>query len=147
MTIALGADHGGYYLKEQIKRYFDTVGTKYIDTGCDSIDSTDYPIYAEKVATAIIEKKADFGVLICTTGSGIAIAANKFKGIRCGVAYNSETAILLRLHNNANVIAFGAQFTSENEALERIHLFLSTEFSSSERHARRVKEIETIENK
>lgn len=140
MRIAIGSDHGGYILKEIVKRELIAKGYDVLDEGTYSLDSCDYPVFGLAVANAVKEKNADYGVVICTSGEGIMMAANKVKGIRCGLAYNDEVAQLMRQHNDANVIAFGAKFMEEKDVLRRIEIFLNTEFEGG-RHQRRVQEI------
>ena len=107
--IALGCDHGGYELKQEIKKYLDEKGIEYKDYGCDSLDSVDYPVYAKKVAHAILDGECEKGILICGTGIGISITANKFKGIRAAVCTDCFTAEATRLHNDANILALGGR--------------------------------------
>ena len=141
MVIAIGCDHGGFQRKEEAKEYLQSLGHEVIDCGTYSLDSCDYPIFGRKVAELVSEGKANFGVVICTSGEGIMMAANKVKGVRCGLAYNDEVASLMRQHNNANVISFGAKFMNKEEVLHRIDIFLNTEFEGG-RHERRVNLIE-----
>ena len=140
MKIALGSDHGGYKLKESIKKYLIDNGYEVIDHGTYSLESCDYPIFGLAVAKSVSKKDADYGVVVCTSGEGIMMAANKVKGVRCGLAYNDEVAKLMRQHNDANVIAFGAAFMEEKDVLNRINIFLNTPFEGG-RHERRVNEI------
>lgn len=141
MVIAIGCDHGGYQRKEEAKKHLMSLGHKVIDCGTNSIDSCDYPIYGRQVAERVASGAADFGVVICTSGEGIMMAANKVKGVRCGIGYNDEVAALMRQHNNANVISFGAKFMNKEEVLHRIDIFLTTDFEGG-RHERRVNLIE-----
>lgn len=141
MKISIGSDHAGFNYKEEIKKYLETKGNQVIDCGTYSLDSCDYPIFAKKAAEYVANKEADFGVLVCSSGEGIMITANKTKGIRCGIGYNDDVSRLLRQHNNANMIAFGANFMKLDDVLRRIDIFLSTEFEGG-RHQRRVNEIE-----
>ena len=140
--IALGCDHGGYELKQEIKKYLDEKGIEYKDYGCDSLDSVDYPIYAKKVAHAILDGECEKGILICGTGIGISITANKFKGIRAAVCTDCFTAEATRLHNDANMLALGEGNTGVNLAVEIVDTFLDTPFSGEEKHARRISKLE-----
>ena len=141
MKIVLASDHAGYTYKKEIKEFLKSKGIQVIDVGTNSIESCDYPIFAHEAAKRVAEGDADFGILICSSGEGIAIAANKVKGVRAGIAYNDEVAGLMRQHNNANMIAFGATFMKLPDVLRRIEIFLKTPFEGG-RHERRVNEIE-----
>ena len=141
MKIALGCDHGGYELKEQVKKHLETKGYEILDLGCNSNDSVDYPIYGKAVGEAVVSEKANFGIVICGTGIGMSIAANKVKGVRAGLCMNTTMARLTREHNNANVLAFGARMIGDVLALEIVDTFLNTEFQGG-RHLRRVSMIE-----
>lgn len=137
MKIAIGCDHGGFELKEQLRRYLSANGHEVIDCGTDSVESVHYPVFAKMVAKNVLSGRAEFGIVICTTGEGVSIAANRFKGIRCGIAYNDEVTRLMRAHNNANIISFGARFISLEDAIKRVNIFLSTKFEGG-RHQVRV---------
>lgn len=141
MTIVLASDHAGYTYKEAVKEFLKQKGHDIIDVGTNSLESCDYPIFAKAAAEKVAGGEAKFGVLICSSGEGIMIAANKVRGVRAGLAYNDEVARLMRQHNNANMIAFGASFMSLEDIKKRVEIFLSTEFEGG-RHDRRVKEIE-----
>lgn len=141
--IALGCDHGGYELKQEIKKHLDEQNVSYIDYGCDSLESTDYPIYAKKVARAIQSGECDKGILICGTGIGISITANKFKGIRAALCSDCFSAEATRLHNDANILAMGGRVVGPGHALKIVDTFLNTSFSGDERHMRRIRQIET----
>lgn len=141
MRIAIGCDHGGYELKEQLRRYLSGNGYDVIDCGTDSVESVHYPVFAKLVANKILKGEAEFGVVVCTTGEGVCITANRFKGIRCGIAYNDEVARLMRAHNNANIISFGARFTPLEDAIRRLETFLKTPFEGG-RHQTRVEMID-----
>lgn len=143
MKIAIGNDHAGYKTKLEVISYLNGKGIETIDCGTYSEDSCDYPDFAKATGEKVINNKADYGVLICGSGEGISIAANKVKGIRCGIAYNDEVAKLMRQHNNANIIAFGARFMTNEEIIQRINIFLETPFEGG-RHAQRVAKIENI---
>ena len=141
--IAIGSDHGGYDLKEEVKKYLAEAGYEYKDMGCDTKASCDYPVYGRAVAEAVADGSCEKGIVICTTGIGISITANKVPGIRCALCADSTSAKLTRLHNNANVLALGAGIVGNNLALEIVKTFLETEFSGEERHQRRIDLIES----
>ena len=141
MKIVIASDHAGYAYKEEIKKYLAAKGYAVIDVGTNSLESCDYPIFAHQAAEKVVSGEVEYGVLVCSSGEGIAIAANKTKGIRAGIAYNDEVAGLMRQHNNANMIAFGASFMKLEDVLRRIDIFLKTPFEGG-RHERRVNEIE-----
>ncbi|MCI9144351.1 MAG: ribose 5-phosphate isomerase B [Lachnospiraceae bacterium] len=142
--IAIGSDHGGYGLKQRVIRYLEEKGIPYEDMGCYNEDSCDYPVFGHAVAKAVAEGKCEKGIVICTTGIGISISANKHPGIRCALCADSVSAKLTRLHNDANMLAMGAGIVGENLALEIVDVFLNTAFSGEERHMRRVRLIEEI---
>ncbi|MBQ7584122.1 MAG: ribose 5-phosphate isomerase B [Lachnospiraceae bacterium] len=142
MKIAIACDHGGYELKVKLIPHLKELGHEITDFGCDSTDSVDYPSYGRAVGHAVADKKADRGIVICTTGIGISIAANKVKGVRAAVCTNGLMAKMTRLHNDANILALGANITGYGLAEEICDVFLDTEFSGGERHVRRVKAIE-----
>lgn len=140
--IALGSDQAGYELKQVIIRHLEKRGLEYKDYGSYSAEPVDYPVYGKKVAQAIVEGECDRGILICGTGIGISIAANKVKGIRAAVCSDCFSAEATRLHNDANVLAFGARVVGPGLAEKIVDVFLDTEFSGIERHKRRVDMIE-----
>ena len=142
--IVIGSDHGGYKLKEEVKRYFDEKEIKYVDKGTFSEESVDYPEIAKAVAKEVSEKRADTGILICRSGIGMSICANKFKGVRCAPCYEEQTAKFARMHNNANILALGADYISTNDAICIVRQFLATEFEGG-RHRARVDLINEIE--
>lgn len=144
MKIAIGADHGGYKLKEEIKIYLEEKEIEYKDFGTDSELRADYPIIAKEVSKCVQSKECEFGILICRTGYGMAMVANKFKGIRCAPCYNEETAKFAKMHNNMNVMALGADHISTNEAICVLRMALATEFEGG-RHQERLDMIEEIE--
>ena len=144
MKIAVGSDHGGLEYKNAIKEHLEKQGHKVTDVGTYTKESCHYPIFGAEVAKKVSSKECDFGVVVCTSGEGIAIAANKIKGVRCGIAYNDDVARLMRQHNNANVIAFGQAFMSLEDVLRRVDIFLSTEFEGG-RHQTRVDLISSLE--
>ena len=143
--IAIGSDHGGYLLKEEVKKYLDEKEIPYIDFGTDSEERVDYPIYAEKVAKAKQNNECEKGILICGTGFGVSIVANKFKGIRCASCWNEEVAKLLKGHNDANIIALPGRFINISQAVTILRAWLATEFMGG-RHSERVQMIKDIEN-
>lgn len=140
--IALGCDHGGYELKKEIIKYLEDNNISYKDFGCDSTQAVDYPVYARKVANAIVEGECDKGILICGTGIGISIAANKVKGIRAALCHDVFSAEATRLHNNSNILAMGGRVVGPGLAIKIVDTFLHTEFSNDERHIRRINQIE-----
>lgn len=140
--IAIGCDHGGYDLKMTIVNHLKAQGKEVLDLGCDSKDSVDYPAFGHAVGKAVAEGKCEKGIVICTTGIGISISANKIKGIRCALCADTLSAKMTRLHNDANVLAMGAGIVGENLAKEIVDTFLGTEFSNEERHQRRIDLIE-----
>lgn len=146
MKIAIGSDHGGFAYKAAIIEHLKSNGYDVIDVGTFSLDSCHYPIYGAEVGRKVASKECDFGVVICTSGEGISMAANKIKGVRCGLCYNDEVARLMRQHNDANVIAFGQKFMKLEDVLRQLDIFLNTEFEGG-RHQIRVDMISDLENK
>lgn len=146
MKIAIGSDHVGVDLRQEISDYLRELGHEVIDMGPDSKERTDYPLYGQKVALAITEGKADCGILICGTGVGISIAANKVKGIRAVVCSEPYSAMLSKQHNNTNVLAFGARVVGSELAKMIVKSWLDAEFEGG-RHARRVEMLGDIEEK
>ncbi|MGB9749276.1 MAG: ribose 5-phosphate isomerase B [Caldisericia bacterium] len=144
MKIAIGSDHAGFELKEDLKKSFSQE-FDIIDVGTNSTESVDYPDFAKKVCDIILKKDADFGILICGTGIGMSITANKFKGIYAALCYDTNTANLARSHNNANVICLGGRTTKLNDAIEIVKTFLGSSFEGG-RHERRFGKINDIEN-
>ena len=147
MKIAIGCDHGGINLKPVLVDYLEKQGIEYKDFGTFTKDSCDYNDYAEKVANAVAEKECDLGILICGTGIGMSIVANKVKGVRCAHCHDVFSAKMTKLHNDANVIAFGERVIGAGLMLEIVDAFIHTEFSGDERHVRRVEKIKALENK
>lgn len=141
MKIALGCDHGGYELKEKVKSHLEKKGYEVLDLGCHSTESVNYPVYGKAVGEAVAKKEADYGVVICGTGIGISIAANKVKGVRAALCMNTTMARLTREHNDANVLAFGARMVGDVLALEMVDTFLNTTFEGG-RHVARVEMLE-----
>ena len=142
--IALGSDHGGFPLKQHVKEYLDSHGLDYVDYGCADTTSCDYPVYAKAAAEAVASGKCERGIVICTTGVGISIAANKVKGIRCALCGDTLSAEMCRRHNNANMLAMGAGIVGPNLAERMVDVFLSTEFDGG-RHTKRVELMMEIE--
>lgn len=140
--IALGSDHGGFELKQEIIKHFESKGIPYKDFGCYDASSCDYPFYAKEVCKSILNGESEKGILICGTGLGISMAANRIKGIRAAVCTDCFCAEATRLHNDANVLALGGRVVGSGLALKIVDTFLNTEFSNEERHIRRIKQIE-----
>jgi ribose 5-phosphate isomerase B len=140
--IAIGSDHGGYALKERLKQFLEEKGLAYQDMGCTSKASCDYPIYGRLVAQSVAKGESDRGIVICTTGIGISMTANKVPGVRCALCSDLYSAKMTRLHNDANVLALGAAIVGEGLAVAIAEVFLNTEFSMEEKHCRRVNMIE-----
>lgn len=140
--IAIGSDHAGYLLKQIIIQYLEQNNLSYKDYGCYSEQSCDYPVYAKKVANAIVDGECDKGILICGTGIGISIAANKIKGIRAALCHDCFSAQACREHNNANIIAMGSRVIGSGLAVKVVEEFLNTEFSNDKRHIDRINQIE-----
>jgi ribose 5-phosphate isomerase B len=144
MKIAIGADHAGFALKDQVRDALRLAGHEVIDAGTHSVESTDYPDYAGAVALDVVSGAADRGILVCSTGVGMSIAANKVDGIRAALAFNSDEVRLTRAHNDANIITIGARHTAPEAANEMVRIFLETPFEGG-RHARRIGKIEKLE--
>jgi len=142
--IAIAADHAGFEVKEKVKKLLDRMGVSYEDFGTVSTDSVDYPDYARKVAEGVAKGDFDNGLLVCGSGTGMAIAANKVPGVRAAVAWNEEIARLAREHNNVNVLSLAARFTAEEEIENIISAWLNAKFDGG-RHERRVEKIAEIE--
>lgn len=140
--VALGCDHGGYELMQEVIAYLDEKGVEYKNFGCNSTEAVDYPIYAKKVAKAVQSGECEKGILICGTGIGISITANRFKGIRAALCGDCFSAEATRLHNDANILAMGGRVTGPGLAVKIVDTFLNTEFSNGERHVNRIKAID-----
>lgn len=140
--IAIGSDHGGYDLKEVIVAHLKEQGIAVKDYGCNDKSSCDYPIYGRAVAEAVAKGECEKGIVICTTGIGISITANKVKGIRCALCADTLTAQMTRQHNDANVLAMGGGIVGPNLGISIVDTFLNTDFSEEEKHRRRVSLIE-----
>lgn len=144
MKISLGSDHGGFRLKEEIKTALEKKGIEVVDCGCFSEERVDYPVYAKAVCKMVQRKECDYGVLVCTTGIGMSIVANKYKGIRAALVTNIESAHLTRQHNNSNIICLSQKFTETKDAIEYVLTFLDEKFIYG-RHEDRIKMIEEVE--
>ncbi|MBC7087761.1 MAG: ribose 5-phosphate isomerase B [Tissierellales bacterium] len=144
MKIGIGSDHGGYELKEELKKYMIEKGIEVVDFGTNDLSSVDYPDYAKLVAEAVINKEVERGVVICGTGIGISIAANKIKGIRCALCSDTYSARMSMEHNNANMIALGGRVLGVDLAKEILNAYLSANFEGG-RHLRRIEKISAIE--
>jgi ribose 5-phosphate isomerase B len=147
MKIALGTDHGGVRLKQDIIDVIHLLGHEVVDVGCNCTDSVDYPDYALPVCELVVEGKVDRGILVCGTGIGMSIAANKVKGIRCALVHDVFSAKATREHNDTNVLALGERVIGPGLACEIVKEWLGTEFSGEERHVNRVNKIKLIEER
>ena len=141
MKISLACDHGGYLLKEEVKKYLEDLGHEVVDCGTYSLDSCDYPDFAHKAAEMVSKGEVERGIVVCTSGEGVCICANKHHGVRCGLLYNEEVAELTRRHNNVNMVSLGAKYVTKKDALKYIDLFLKTPFDGG-RHEGRVNKIQ-----
>ena len=146
MKISIACDHGGLNLKKAVIKYLVDNGYEYVDYGTNTTDSCDYPDFALPAAEAVANKECDFGIVICSTGIGVSIVANKVPGVRCAHCHDSYCAMYTRLHNNSNVLAMGEKVVGVGVALEIVEKFLTTEFEGG-RHERRVNKIAEIEKK
>lgn len=140
--IAIGCDHGGYELKQEIIKYLQDAKMEYKDYGCFDTNAVDYPVYAKEVANAVADGAAEKGILICGTGIGISIAANKVKGVRAALCHDCFSAQATREHNDANIVAMGARVIGAGLAVKIVDIFLHTEFSGEQRHVNRIAQIE-----
>lgn len=145
MKIAIAADHAGFLLKEKLRDYLKAEGHDVTDFGTTSTESTDYPDWAAKVARQVASGEAERGVLVCSSGVGMSIAANKIHGVRAALGTHAEEVTLVRAHNDANVLTLGAKFTEEPEAKQLLDVFIATPFDGG-RHARRVGKITQLES-
>ncbi|MCQ2474615.1 MAG: ribose 5-phosphate isomerase B [Clostridia bacterium] len=145
--IAIGCDHGGFELKEAVKKHLDERKIEYKDFGTYSADSCDYAVFAEKAARAVAGGECERGLLFCGTGVGISMAANKVRGIRACCCSDKFSAEMTRLHNDANMLCLGGRVVSAEKAIELVDIFLDTEFSGEERHIRRIAQITDLENR
>lgn len=146
MRISIGSDHGGFDYKERLIEELEKEGHTLIDNGTFSKESCNYAEFALKTALKVATNDADFAILICNSGEGVSIAANKVKGVRCAILYNDEVAHLAKEHNNANAIAFGANFMTFDQVLNRVHIYMNSKFEGG-RHEKRVQTIIDFENK
>ena len=142
---AIGSDHGGYKLKEEIKRYLEEKEIEYTDCGTFNEESVDYPEIAKAVSLEVQNRECEKGIIICRSGIGMSMVANKFKGIRCAKCNDEEEAKFSRMHNNSNLLALGADYMDVNKAIRIVRTWIATEFEGG-RHEARVKMIEEIEN-
>ena len=141
MKISIASDHGGFVLKEAVKKHLIEKGIEVVDFGTDSLASCDYPDFGKPAAEAVAEGKVDKGILICTTGIGMSMLANKIKGIRAALCADTVSARLTREHNDANILVMGAGIVGEILAMSIVDTFLNTEFSNEEKHIRRINKI------
>ena len=142
MKVSMGCDHGAYGLKETLKEYLTKKGYEIEDCGCYSEESCDYPDMARAAAEKVASGECERGIVLCTTGIGVSITANKVKGVRAALCHNEDCAKMTRLHNDSNVIAMGAKYVEPELAKKMVDIFLETAFSEEERHQRRVNKIE-----
>ncbi len=142
--IVIGSDHAGYLMKEKIKKEFSS-DYDFVDLGTDNEDSVDYPIYGEKVGRQVVITPNGIGIVVCGSGIGISISANKVDGVRAALCYSKRMAEMARLHNDANILATAGREETFDDPIEIVRTFLTTKFSDEERHARRVREISEIE--
>ncbi len=146
MKIAIGSDHAGFELKEEVKKFLKEKGYEYDDLGAVKIDpNDDYPKYGKRVAESVASGKYDKGIVICGTGMGISISANKVPGVRATTCYNTEMAKMAREHNDSNVLALGGRIKTEEPVSKIVEVWLDTPFSDEERHKRRIDQIKEIE--
>lgn len=145
MRVVLGSDHGGYETKLAAIEYLKENNIEYVDLGCYNLESCDYPSYGIKVGEEVRGNEGTVGIVVCTTGIGISIAANKVKGIRCALCFNEKVAMMTRLHNNSNVLALPGAYLSKEETKKIVHTFLNTEFEGG-RYSRRVDIINDYDN-
>jgi ribose 5-phosphate isomerase B len=141
MKISIACDHGGLDTKNALVEMLKAEGNEVIDCGTYTTDSCDYPDFARKAAELVASGEVDKGIVVCTSGEGVMMTANKVRGVRCGMGYNDEVSALMRQHNNANMIAFSQKFMDLEDVKRRTHIFLNTEFEGG-RHLRRVEKIE-----
>lgn len=143
--IALGCDHGGFKLKEEIKKYLDELGLEYKDFGAYNEERTDYPIYAKKVAEEVSTKRCELGILVCRSGTGMTIVANKFRGVRAANFTNEEETRLSKSDDDINIAVFGGDYITPNEAIRMLRIWIATEFKGG-RYLERLQMIQDIEN-
>lgn len=145
MNIIIGSDHGGFELKQKLVEYLEKLGYNVADMGADSLESVDYPDYAEKVADKVKKDSSSLGILVCGTGLGMSMAENKIKGIRAALCYNESSGRLAREHNDANILCLGGREFDEKKAKSIVKSFLESSFSGEERHKRRIQKIAALE--
>ena len=145
MKISIGCDHGALDLKNKLVQHLTEKGHEVTDFGTNTLDSCDYPDFAAAAACAVADGRCDRGIVLCTTGIGVSIAANKVKGIRCALLSDTKSARMTREHNDTNMMAMGAGIVSEELALEIVDIWVNTEFSGLERHARRIAKVMALE--
>jgi len=145
MRIALGSDHAGFDIKEEIRLELRKRGYTVLDKGCHGKEPADYPDYAHQVAAAVADGEAERGILVCSTGIGMSIAANRRAGVRAALCHNCDTAYFARTHNDANILTLGARYVTFLDARAIVEVFLGTRFSGSDRHRRRIDKIESCE--
>ena len=145
MKISIGCDHGALDLKNKVVQHLTEKGHEVTDFGTYTLDSCDYPDFAAAAACAVADGRCDRGIVLCTTGIGVSIAANKVKGIRCALLSDTKSARMTREHNDTNMMAMGAGIVSEELALEIVDIWVNTEFSGAERHARRIEKVMALE--
>lgn len=145
-NVAIASDHGGYDLKTEIIEFLKELGCSYRDFGCNDKSSVDYPDYAYKVSKAVVKKEFECGILICGTGNGMAIAANKIKGIRAALCHDAFSAKMAREHNNSNVLTMGGRVIGSGLAKDIVQMWLNTNFSEETRHINRLQKIDKMSN-
>ena len=145
MRVVLGSDHGGYETKLAAIEYLKENNIEYVDLGCYNLESVDYSNYGIAVGEKVVNESETVGIVVCTTGIGISIAANKVKGVRCALCFNEKVATMTRLHNNSNILALPGAYLTKEETKKIVHNFLNTEFEGG-RHARRVDIINNYDN-
>ena len=143
--VSIGCDHGGHALKEKVKKHLENKGIQVKDCGCYSTDSCDYPEFAGAAAKAVASGECEKGIVLCTTGIGVSISANKIDGVRCALLSDPWSAKMTRLHNDTNMMALGAGVVGENLALEIVDIWVGTEFSGEERHQGRIDKLMALE--
>lgn len=146
MRVAIGSDHAGFHLKNYLRDRLKNEGHEVIDVGANTPESSDYPDYAARVGRLVVSGEAERGILVCGTGAGICIAANKIPGVRAAAVSEPVTARLARLHNDANIICFGERIVGPELAADIVRVFLETPFSEGERHIRRIRKVADLEN-
>lgn len=144
--LAIGSDHAGFEAKERARNELALLGFEVVDKGTSSLESVDYPDFAAAVARAVVSGEVERGILICGSGIGISIAANKIRGARAALCWNEETALLARQHNDANILCFGGRFISTEQAIQMIRLFVETDFAEG-RHKVRVEKLSALEDR